>query len=377
MPNPYAGNPSNATPQRYAAIQSATNSMPIVVGTEQPHLFSTGDRVKISGVSGCTAANSRSGQPWTITVTDAQHFSLNCSVGNGSYVYPGSGAYAYAVDCSFPSSSTNTGNDVILRYNVPVQDMADRTAWLQQQSPGMYLVDKYLATPTFGATPLSGSPYTVLVSSLLPAVGWHPGDILDATISGDVQYYPGSSPSLATGITLMLGWVDDTNGAGSFIPLGSGGQTFQQGAAAPGAYEQACTLRGAIKNNNMGAAATVVGYLLGEVQIGGLTGMQASVVGNALRLLGCGTAGNNGKYPITAFNSATEVTINNNGGSGADAMSGQIRWGVYNTGVQLALLCYGASGDSVAADSVLAAGNLQVIVDHYRSTTDPLLASLQ
>ena len=53
-------------------------------------------------------------------------------------------------------------------------------------------------------------------------------------------------------------------------------------------------------------------------------------------------------------------------------MSGQIRWGVYNTGVQLALLCYGASGDSVAA-----AENLQVIVDHYRSTTDPLLASLQ
>ncbi len=45
---------------------------PISIGLAQPHGMATGDRVVITGVSGCTAANGT----WTVTVTDNTHFTI-------------------------------------------------------------------------------------------------------------------------------------------------------------------------------------------------------------------------------------------------------------------------------------------------------------
>ena len=45
---------------------------PISIGVAQPHGMSSGDRVVISGVLGCTAANGT----WPITVTDSTHFTI-------------------------------------------------------------------------------------------------------------------------------------------------------------------------------------------------------------------------------------------------------------------------------------------------------------
>ncbi|WP_406696275.1 hypothetical protein V5E97_35330 [Singulisphaera sp. Ch08] len=61
-------------------ITGATNAAPIVV-TSASHGQRTGDRVLISGVTGNTAANGT----WTITVGNANTFSLNGSTGNGAY----------------------------------------------------------------------------------------------------------------------------------------------------------------------------------------------------------------------------------------------------------------------------------------------------
>lgn len=82
----------NATAQRlrlyvqYApkAITGATNATPISV-TIANHGFSTNDVIVISGVGGNTAANG----VWTITVTGANAFTLNGSVGSGAYTTGG------------------------------------------------------------------------------------------------------------------------------------------------------------------------------------------------------------------------------------------------------------------------------------------------
>ena len=54
---------------------------PISIGVAQPHGMSTGDRVVISGVLGCTSANGT----WAVTVTDSTHFTIPVAA-NGPWV---------------------------------------------------------------------------------------------------------------------------------------------------------------------------------------------------------------------------------------------------------------------------------------------------
>lgn len=61
-------------------ITGATNATPIAI-TATAHGLATADVVAIVGVLGNTAANG----VWTITVSDANTFTLNTSIGNGSY----------------------------------------------------------------------------------------------------------------------------------------------------------------------------------------------------------------------------------------------------------------------------------------------------
>lgn len=61
-------------------ITGATNATPIVI-TSAAHGLTTGQQVVIAHVTGNPAANGC----WTITVIDADTFSLNTSVGNGAY----------------------------------------------------------------------------------------------------------------------------------------------------------------------------------------------------------------------------------------------------------------------------------------------------
>ena len=65
-------------------ITGATNATPISI-TATAHGYNTGDSVTIVGVGGNTAANGT----WTITVTGANTFTLNTSVGSGAYTSGG------------------------------------------------------------------------------------------------------------------------------------------------------------------------------------------------------------------------------------------------------------------------------------------------
>lgn len=62
-------------------INAATNASPIQVTTSATHDLTTGQQVTIVGAEGNTAANGT----WTVTVLDANNFTLNSSVGNGTY----------------------------------------------------------------------------------------------------------------------------------------------------------------------------------------------------------------------------------------------------------------------------------------------------
>lgn len=62
-------------------LTGATNATPIAITTASDHGYSTGDRVRLDGVAGNTAANG----VWDITVTGADTFTLDSSAGNGTF----------------------------------------------------------------------------------------------------------------------------------------------------------------------------------------------------------------------------------------------------------------------------------------------------
>jgi len=75
-----------------------------------------------------------------------------------------------------------------------------------------------------------------------------------------------------------------------------------------------------------GAAATVSAFGAGVSTLTGLTGMTAGSVGHYLTITGAATAGNNGTFLITVFNSATSVDVANVAGGSPDANDGSISW---------------------------------------------------
>ena len=81
MSTTYSGDPSNTSSSTTKNIDGATNASPIVVTTSTAHGFYTGDRVRVAGVAGNTAANG----DWSIVVTGSTTLQLVGSTGNGAY----------------------------------------------------------------------------------------------------------------------------------------------------------------------------------------------------------------------------------------------------------------------------------------------------
>jgi hypothetical protein len=103
------------------SVTGATNATPIVI-TSASHGLSTGTRVTVASVGGNTAANGT----WLVTRVDANTFSLDDSVGNGSYTSGGTwnvtGLYQFTVDATsqngYAAGYTYT---VLVRYAVTSQ----------------------------------------------------------------------------------------------------------------------------------------------------------------------------------------------------------------------------------------------------------------
>jgi hypothetical protein len=95
-------------------LDNATNATPIQIHSAA-HGLSTGNRVKISGVNGNTAANGT----WTITKVDADNFTLDTSVGNGAYTNGGTWHVAGFYDLQIDATAAN-GFDAGKTYVVQV-----------------------------------------------------------------------------------------------------------------------------------------------------------------------------------------------------------------------------------------------------------------
>ena len=116
-------------------ILDATNATPIVVhAPANGYIF--GNTVNVSGVQGNTATNGT----WAITIIDADHFSLNGSVGNGTFVaYDPNGTNAsiplcsrnlQTIQCAFSSPVTNYMKEVHLEM-AQLMQTAGLTPWTQ------------------------------------------------------------------------------------------------------------------------------------------------------------------------------------------------------------------------------------------------------
>src|SRR5947209_5343555 len=112
--SPATGQYLQITSASPTTMSGATNASPIVI-TNTAHGYFTGQQVTISGVLGNTAANGT----WTITVTDANHFSLNGSIGTGAYT---SGGQALLVVPSFVFASGDAGKVMTITYVYSVPD---------------------------------------------------------------------------------------------------------------------------------------------------------------------------------------------------------------------------------------------------------------
>lgn len=158
------GLPTTITTPLAATVIDATNASPIVIETSAAHLYATGDRVVITGVTGNTAANSGA-SPWVIIVIDATHFSLTGSVGSGAYVAGGTCSnYSLTPQFTIPSDGDAF---TAAAFNVAYQALADRTQYLQKRIDG--------AAATVTKTIPLGTARSLGVSAIAPQSGVYIG----------------------------------------------------------------------------------------------------------------------------------------------------------------------------------------------------------
>src|SRR6202034_3839924 len=128
-------------------ITGASDASPIVITSANDGLV-TGDVVTITGVTGNTAANGT----WTITVIDANDFSLNGSTGNGTYATGGTWT-------SFSTWSIPVGSGTGDQFSGADFGIATDNNNLVQTTPASVTVN--IDNPTSAITaPTNGTSYT-------------------------------------------------------------------------------------------------------------------------------------------------------------------------------------------------------------------------
>ncbi len=109
---------------KFKLINASTNATPIVIQTTTAHGYSTADVVSIAGHLTNTKANGE----WTIIVTDATHFSLTGSVGNGVGGATGT-VTSFVASVTIPADGDARDAASV---NVATEGAADRTQLLYQ-----------------------------------------------------------------------------------------------------------------------------------------------------------------------------------------------------------------------------------------------------
>lgn len=113
-------------------LTGATNTSPIIV-TSANHGQTTGNQIVIVQTRGNKATNGT----WTITVLDANTFSLNASAGNGTYTSGGIwyAAMANAISLPMTYQGSQGGYMAVIPYTVNLTANNTYTAVVQVSSP--------------------------------------------------------------------------------------------------------------------------------------------------------------------------------------------------------------------------------------------------
>jgi hypothetical protein len=116
-------------------IARVSNGSPLTVETVADHGYSTGDKVRISGVQPMIATVNG---PWTITVTGARSFTLNGSTGEPA-------GYGFG-DWIRPARSPSRPTEFIPGHAMRMSDVPDCTG-TQTADPPMTMVDRTACVP--------------------------------------------------------------------------------------------------------------------------------------------------------------------------------------------------------------------------------------
>ena len=290
---------SNTAPLTIAGVNivggvviGATNASPIVVETSGAHGRTTGDTVKVSDVTGNTAANGF----FTVTVVDATHFALDSSAGNGAWVSGGTvnlcTVGAFAADVSGPTGTSARGAitqtvttltgvtcyNTLAFYGASVETNAALVARcrlkLQSLSPGgpgasaqyFALSANTLAAPATLSVPVNRtrkttSPATGVVTlTVASSAGAVPGisnlDVTAATNATPIAITTAVAHTLSTGNYVTLsGVLGNTAANGTFTIVVTGANTFTLvGSIGNGAY----TSGGIVQGGDLGQVDKVV-----------------------------------------------------------------------------------------------------------------------
>ena len=200
------------------AIVSSTNASPIVVQATA-HGFNTGDSIEIEGHATNTAANGQ----WQITKTDANHFSLNGSTGNGV-----GGATGYAIhDPSQPALQIPSPSDPasMVTLGPILEGNANPAPYLYRRLGkwrlyNQYVVLKGTAAPPYASSPWStntnlttGGPFTALASAQ-----WSLQSLCDTT---GIAPYSGANELWEFSLSFSAFWGATVSGATVYANIGA------------------------------------------------------------------------------------------------------------------------------------------------------------
>lgn len=272
----FPNTPKRITLSNSHQINDATNTTPIVISTTVDNNVQTGDIVTVGSVSGNTAADGN----WVATRIDNRRFSLNGSVGNGTFIYDTAGNI-------YDESDVNS----IWYFNTAPDSMVfdGSKVWFTETGVPQY----YNLNPNTGAS----TGYQLAYNN---------GVTLNTT-SGVVtlvgQFY-GNSNLVGQNITVV--------GAGNALNDG----TFQITSYLPPP-----------KGNTASINA-----LTGVVTLTGGSGFYPELVGQSIVVAGSTTQVNNGFFTITGYISPTSILYSNPGmADGPDANNGNIAFNCQTT----------------------------------------------
>jgi hypothetical protein len=310
MSSPYTGVATNVTNANVNSVTNVTNTSPMVVQTATPHNYASGDSVVIFFVNTPYGANSAQNKPWTITVVDSTHFSLNGSTAGGAYTGPP----GVCVDISLtPFFQIPSDGDPFnaAAFNNAIQSLADRTQFIQSKlADGFTLVAQYVgevgdnswsqwASATGGGT----SFFPVSSTTYFPYFGdprCNNGDVFEIhTNLGNVTI---SGNQGAVGVNYMLqgygtaNYMNQVTGSGQLGPNGFNGPMSlnNQVTVEMGSASGAISSVGAFNTVNL------------DTHISGLTN---NVISASVTVGGAANPGNNGTFFIGQFPGGANQTI--------------------------------------------------------------------